>query len=87
MQTSTAGSKDKGSNREINEIQIKIIGIVQSKMAEEVKGIIGRLVQLVGYKAARCDRRPSGKQPTTIGKLYKVLTTQFETLISKIKKL
>ena len=27
-QTSTAGSKDKGSDREINEIQIKIIKIV-----------------------------------------------------------
>ena len=75
VQTSAAGSEDKGSNREINEIQIKIIGIVQSKIAEEVKGIIERLVQLVGYKAARYDRRPSGKQPTTIGKLYKALIT------------
>ena len=87
VQTSAAGSKDKGSDREINEIQTKIIGIVQSEMAEEVKGIIGRLVQLVGYKAARCDRRPSGKQPTTIGKLYKALTTRFKTLTSKIEKL
>ena len=86
VQASAAGSKDKGSDREINEIQIKIIGIVQSEMAEEVKGIIGRLVQLVGYKTARRDRRPSGKQPTTIGELYKALTTQFETLTSKIEK-
>ena len=37
--------------------------------------MIGRLVQLVGYKAARCDRQPSGKQLTTIGKLYKALMT------------
>ena len=56
VQMSTAGSKDEGSDREINEIQMKIIGIVQSEMAEEVKGIIERLVQLVGYKAARCDQ-------------------------------
>ena len=75
VQASAAGSKDKGSDREINEIQIKIIGIMQSKMAEEVKGIIERLVQLVGYKTARRDRRPSSKQPTTIGKLYEALTT------------
>ena len=87
MQASAAGSEDKGSDREINEIQTKIIDIVQSKIAEEVKGIIERLVQLVGYKTARRDRRPSSKQPTTIGELYKALTTRFETLISKIKKL
>ena len=48
--------------------------------------MIGRLVQLVGYETARRDRRPSGKQPTTIGELYEALTTQFETLTSKIEK-
>ena len=42
-------NKDKGSDREINEIQTKIISIVQSKIAREVKGIIGRLVQLVSW--------------------------------------
>ena len=86
VQTSIIGSEDKGSNQEINKIQTKIIGMVQSKIAEKVKGIIGRLVQLVGYKAVRCDRQSSGKQLTTIGELYKALMTQFETLISKIEK-
>ena len=86
VQASAAGSEDKGSDREINEIQMKIIGIVQSEMAEEVKGIIERLVQLVGYKTARRDWRPSSKQLTTIGKLYKALITRFETLTSKIEK-
>ena len=39
-----SGNKDKGSDREIDEIQIKIISMVQSGIAKEVKGIIERLV-------------------------------------------
>ena len=35
-QTSAAGNEDEGSDREINEIQTKIIGMVQIEMAEEV---------------------------------------------------
>ena len=44
VQTSATGNEDKGSDQEINKIQTKIIGIVQSKIAREVKGIIERLV-------------------------------------------
>ena len=43
-QASAAGSEDEGNDWEINEIQTKIISMVQSEIAEEVKGIIERLV-------------------------------------------